>query len=207
MQDKDLYSQILGVGEPWSVEAVKLDLKAGEVTVRLKHSASSEWPCPECGRACSLYDHQPKRRWRHLDTCQLRTVPEADPPRSNCPEHGVKAVKLPWAEPGSRFTALFEHLATDWLPAASQKAVAERLKLSWDEVHAIQERAVNRGLERRKAEPVAHIGVDEKSFTRGHHYFTLVNDLDRGRVLFAGEHRTTETLDEFAGRPAQDRLR
>ena len=101
---------------------------------------------------------------------------EAEPPRSNCPDHGVKTVKLPWAEPGSRFTAMFEHLAIDWLLAASQKAVAERLHLSWDEVHAIQERAVKCGLERRKAEPVEHIGVDEKSFTRGHHYFTLVND-------------------------------
>jgi hypothetical protein len=46
-------------------------------------------------------------------------------------------------------------LAIDWLLAASQQAVAERLKLSWDEVHAIQERAVKRDLERRKAEPVA----------------------------------------------------
>ena len=55
-------------------------------------------------------------------------------------------MKLPWAEPGSRFTALFEALAIDWLRAASQKAVAERLGLSWDEVHAIQERAVKRGL-------------------------------------------------------------
>jgi len=75
--------------------------------------------------------------------------------------------------------------------------VAEQLGLSWDEVHAIQERAVERGLERRQAEPVERLGIDEKSFTRGHRYFTLVNDLDRGRVLFVGEHRTEETLNGF----------
>jgi transposase len=90
-----------------------------------------------------------------------------------------------------------EALAIDWLRAASQKAVGERLGLSWDEVHAIQDRAVKRGFSRRKAEPVARLGVDEKSFTRGHHYFTMVDDLDRSQVLFVGEHRTTETLDEF----------
>jgi transposase len=39
--------------------------------------------------------------------------------------------------------------------------------------------------------------MEETSFTRGHHHFTLVNDLDGGRVLFVGEHRTAETLDEF----------
>ena len=35
------------------------------------------------------------------------------------------------------------------------------------------------GLARRQAEQIRHLGVDEKPFTRGHHYFTLVNDLDR----------------------------
>jgi hypothetical protein len=53
---------------------------------------------------------------------------------------------------GGRFTALFERLAIDWLTAASQKAVGERLGLSWDEIHGIMERAVERGLERREAE-------------------------------------------------------
>ena len=46
------------------------------------------------------------------------------------------------------------------------------------------ERAVQRGLERRQAEPVPHIGVDEKAFRKGHKYLTLVNDLQRGRVLY-----------------------
>jgi transposase len=106
-------------------------------------------------------------------------------------------VKLPWAEPASRFTALFERLAIDWMKVASQKAVADQLVLSWDEVHAIQERAVARGLARREAEIVERIGVDEKSFTRGHRYFTLVNDLDRARVLHVAEERTETSLDGF----------
>ena len=92
---------------------------------------------------------------------------------------------------------MFEGLAINWLRVASQKAVADQLRLSWDEVHAIQERAVKRGLERRKAEPVARLGVDEKSFTRGHRYFTLVNDLDRSRVLFVAEGRSQESMDGF----------
>jgi transposase len=166
MQDRELYSQILGIQEPWRVEDVELMVAEGEVRVHLTHDYPSQWPCAECGKPCALYDHQPERRWRHLDTCQLQTILHAEPPRSRCPEHGERTVKLPWAEPGSRFTALFERLAIDWLLAASQKAVAERLRLSWDEVHAIQERAVKRGLARRQAEPIARLGVDEKSFTR-----------------------------------------
>ena len=106
-------------------------------------------------------------------------------------------MKLPWAEPSSRFTALLERLVIDWLGAASQKAVSERMRLTWDEIHGIMERAVERGLKRRKAEPLLELGVDEKAFRKGHKYFTLVNDLKRSRVLCVAEDRTQASFDGF----------
>lgn len=197
MQDHQLYEQILGIQSPWFVERVELKVEDGAVHVHLAHREDATWNCPECGRKCPLHDHTPERIWRHLNTCQYQTLLHAATPRTNCPEHGVHAVRLPWAEPHSRFTLLFERLAIDWLLAASQQAVAERLGLSWDEVHGILERAVKRGLARRKAEPIPHLGVDEKAFSKGHCYATLVNDLDRGRVLYVGPDRQTTSLDRF----------
>jgi transposase len=197
MQDRELYRQILGIEGPWFVERVELKLEQGEVHIQLDHHEMVNWACPECGAGCKLYDHQPERQWRHLDTCQYQTVLHAKPPRTECVEHGVRVMKLPWAEPSSRFTALFERLAMDWLRAASQKAVGEHLGLSWDEIHGIMERAVERGLKRRQAEKVPVLGVDEKAFRKGHKYFTLVNDLERGRVLYVAEDRTQASLDGF----------
>jgi transposase len=197
MQDHELYRRILGIEAPWFVDSVELKLERGEIHVHLRHRELSDWPCPECGAACRLYDHQAERQWRHLDTCQYQTILHAEPPRSECSEHGVRVVRLPWAEPASRFTALFEALAIEWLKAASQKAVAGLMKLSWDEVHGIMERAVKRGLERRKAEVVGQIGVDEKAFRKGHSYVTLVNDLIRGRVLYVAEDRRQSSLEGF----------
>jgi transposase len=141
--------------------------------------------------------HQPERSWRHLDTCQYQTILHASPPRTACQAHRVKVVPLPWAQPGSRFTALFEALAIAWLKAASQKAVAQQLELSWDEIHGIMERAVQRGLKRRQAEPIVHLGVDEKAFRKGHSYLTVVNDLLRSRVLYVAEGREQSSLDGF----------
>ena len=197
VQDHELYRRILGIEGPWFVESVELKLEDGEVHVFLGHHEMIEWECPECGAAGKLHDHQPERRWRHLDTCQYQTILHAEPPRTECRNHGVKVIKLPWAEPSSRFTALFEALAIEWLKAASQKAVADRLKLSWDEIHGIMERAVQRGLKRRQAEPVSQIGVDEKAFRKGHSYLTLVNDLVRKRVLYVAEERRQSSLDGF----------
>lgn len=197
MDDRELYRQILGIAEPWRVARVELQRSAGAIHVHLEHDEQTRWACPECGAACALYDHQPERQWRHLDTCQFRTIVHAQPPRSACPEHGPRVVRLPWAEPGSRFSALFEALAIAWLRQASQQGVAELLSLSWDEVHGILERAVRRGIERRRAEPLPRLGVDEKSFRKRHRYLTVVNDLDRGRVLYVAEGRRQQSLDGF----------
>jgi transposase len=49
------------------VDSVELKLEVGEIQVRLAHREMIDWPCPECGTACKLYDHQPEREWRHLD--------------------------------------------------------------------------------------------------------------------------------------------
>jgi transposase len=101
---------------------------------------------------------------------------------------------------------LMEALAIEWLRHASQKAVSKQLRLSWDEIHGIMDRAVDRGLKRRKAEPIAHLGVDEKSTRRGQRYLTLVNDLDRSRVLYVAPDREQESLDGFWGTLSEDQL-
>ena len=59
-----------------------------------------------------------------------------------------------------------ERLVIDWLKAASQKAVGEQLGLSWDEIHGDMERAVARGLERRRAEPLPEPGVKRRRSER-----------------------------------------
>lgn len=197
MQDRQLYQQILGIVSPWMVDCVELELERGEVHVHLEHDAQARWSCAECGQVCPLHDHGAERIWRHLDTCQYQTLVHARVPRTQCPTHGVLAARVPWAEAHGRFTALFERLVIDWLRAASQKAVAELMGLSWHEVHGIQQRAVARGLARRQAQPIPYIGVDEKAFRKGHRYVTLVTDLDRSCVLFAAADRKQTSLDGF----------
>ncbi len=51
---------------------------------------------------------------------------------------------------------------------ASILAVSRRMRLSWDQIDGIMQRAVRRGLARRKLEGIRHVGVDETSFQRRH---------------------------------------
>lgn len=192
MRDRELYAKILGLPEPWVVSEIELDMPGASVTVQIGRSAGALLYCPECGKACPGYDSLP-RKWRHLDTCQFQTILVAEVPRCRCPEHGIKQVKVPWAEPGSRFTALFERLAIDWMQEAGRSAAARQLGLSWSEADGIMQRAVNRGLARRPELTPPVLGVDEKSF-QGHEFVTVVCDLDEGTVLHIADGRGSDAL-------------
>ena len=197
VQDRDLYARILGLVDPWEVRDVKLDTKSGEVRVTVASKIHATLACPECGKPCPGYDTR-QRSWRHLDTCQFKTILIADVSRVQCSEHGVKQVRVPWAEPGSGFTALMEAFVIDWLRSlACIKAVADQMRLSWDEVDGIMARAVTRGLARRKRIRVKRIGVDETSFQRRHEYVTIVTDIDTGCVLHVADDRKRESLESF----------
>jgi transposase len=196
VDDKSLYAAILGVKEPWGVDKVELRLGEGEVHVWVALPTDTLWVCPECLAGAPIHDHR-ERVWRHLDTCQYRTLVHARVPRLSCPTHGIRQVRVLWAEEKSRFTALFEALAIDWMKHAAIATVAERLALSWDEAAAIQARAVTRGLARRAAAAPRHLGIDETAFARRHQYVTVVTDLDASRVLYVADDRRRESLDEF----------
>lgn len=196
MHDRTLYAKVLGIKQPWFVIKVELDRDHKEVRVVLAVSRRKKLPCPECGKACSRYDSR-ERRWRHLDTCQYRTILMAKVPRVRCPSHGVRQVTVPWSEPGSQFTALFEAFAIDWLREASISAVARQLRLSWDATDGILQRAVERGLARRAPTLPERIGVDEKAFRRGHDYVTIVSDQGKGTVLYVADARKQASLDGF----------
>ncbi len=196
MRDKELYRQILGIQTPWTVTDIKLNLEAGEVQVYVEQEGDAKQKCPTCGASCPGYDKR-ERQWRHLDTCQLKTILVADLPRVQCADHGVISVHVPWAEPGSGFTALYEALVIDWLKEASIQAVSRQLSISWNSIDGVMQRAVKRGLVRRKTEQPKHIGVDETSFRKGHDYVTVVSDQESGKVLHVADERKTASLEGY----------
>ena len=196
MRDTALYAQILGIVHPWKVQKVELDRNNHDVTVFLEYTKTTKRRCPECGKRCPGYDTK-RRKWRHLDTCQYKTILVADVPRVKCKEHGIKQIKVPWAEEKSRFTALFEALVIDWLQEASIQAIASQLGLSWDQVDGIMQRAVDRGLSRRENVLPFAIGVDETSYQKRHEYVTVVTDCDDGSVVHVSDGKGSKSLKSF----------
>ena len=197
MQDTALYQYLLGMQSPWTVSRVNLDVNGQRVDVWAEHPEDAAWACPQCSRTLPLYDHAEERTWRHLDSCQFQTHLHARIPRVECGEHGVVQILVPWAEPRSRFTLLFERLAIDVLRQCDVSGATRILRISWDEAWGLMERAVTRGRQRKVRTVVRRIGVDEKAAAKGHRYLTLVCDLDEGTVEHIAEDRKQESLDGY----------
>jgi transposase len=197
VQDTKLFETILGIQAPWHIARVELNTSGERVDLWAEH-AETRWPCPECQQALPCRDHAEERVWRHLDTCQYQTFLHARVPRIDCPTHGVRQLRVPWAEPRSRFTLLMERLIIDLIRQCSTVTGACAIaRVTWDEAWGVLDRAVARGRARKVAAPIPYIGVDEKALRKGHRYHTIVCDLERATVEFVAEDRKTESLAAY----------
>lgn len=182
--DQSLYQHyhlLLGLDKDWEVQEVNLSLESRSVHINLRHRGSSKVLCPECQNPCSIFDHAPERKWRHLDTMQFETELRARVPRCQCDRCGVKTIEVPWAGKHSPFTWMFEAFAVAVMQsAASTSEACTLLRIGWEGAHRIMERAVERGLARRSLDGFEYAGMDEKSFGSGHDYITTLNDLSKG---------------------------
>ena len=197
MKDFQLYQQILGLVEPWRVESVTLKAKEQEIEVRVDF-ADTLWACPECQKRMQIHDYE-ERRWRHLDSCQFKTIIVSRVPSVRCAEHGTQTVAVPWAEKYTRFTRLFERFAIDVMMECSISGSCDLLRISWAEADGIKQRAVKRGLARKLPAVMPRLCVDEKGMGHGQNYLTIVAQVsaERTTVEYVGQERQQESLDAF----------
>jgi len=195
MNQIELFETLLKINKPWHIHDLDVDETRDVLTITVSTSETL-FPCPFCNTMCPKYDTRP-RQWRHLDTMEFQTYIKADLPRVRCSTHGIHQIHVPWAETLSRYTMKFECYVIDWLKEAPISAVAKLLGLSWNAIAGIMQRAVERGLKRRKKKRPKHISIDETSFQRRHEYVTVITDQTTGEVLHIGDNRTKETLAAY----------
>ena len=194
MNDTEFFDRLLGLKPPWKVDRIELDILSESVNVYLTYSSRAAFECPVCKKRAPKYDVRNVRKWRHLDTLQLKTYLVASVPRIECGTHGVQTVEVPWSEPHSRFTLILECHAIRVLQATRvQSKAGQLLRLSPSQIHDIMQRAVERGLQlRNQSEILTNLSLDEKSFQKGHYYVTVLGDTTQKRVLDITEDRTLE---------------
>jgi transposase len=194
---EEFYAHLLRLVDPWKVVSVRLSSDQKRVDVTLGHEVGSLFPCPKCGKLCSVYDHSRPRMWRHLGTLQAQTYVHAQVPRTRCKEDGAVQIEVAWAMPFAQTTLWMEVRVMETLKECDVQATARLQELSWSSCQEVMSRAVERGLSRKEDKMPEVMGLDEKHKGSRQGYMTLVNDLRGGVVKEVLVGRDAATVTEY----------
>jgi len=185
----------LGMKAHWVTEVIETE--QGWVA-RVERLGNRRLRCGECrGEVKGTRGRRSERRWRDLSIRDQTFWIVYRPFRVLCRRCGLRVERVPWARKWERVTLALAHAVALLAKKLSFKEVAEYFRLDWKVVATVVKRVVSEGLKMRKLKPLHILGIDEVSRKKGHRYVTLVYDLERGRLVWAGLDRKEETLDEF----------
>jgi transposase len=197
MDDKTIFTKLLGLKPPWFITKISLDEAGTRVDIFIDYHKPTRFPCPTCEQFCTVYDHAQGREFRHLNVCQVPAYLHVRIPRVQCSEHGIQQITHGLAERNSTMTFEMESMILDVEQECSLESTARLLNVDWHACWSIQERAVKRGFSRKTQGIPERIGVDEKSFARGHKYETLVYDIEKGTVEHVCDDREQTSLETY----------
>ena len=197
-----LFTQSLGIEEPWYVSSVEFSRAQKRLDIQLEYNKNSRFPCPKCGGMnTNIYDRK-EHTWRHVNYFEHQTHLHAKVPRvwchdCSCEDSGVWLVDVPWSRKQSHFSKLFDayvlQLAKEMPVLAIARLVGEQDKRIWRIIHHY----VHKAREEEDFSNVNRICIDETSVARGHHYVTVVADIDDKKVLFVTPGKDATTVDAF----------
>jgi transposase len=177
------------------------------IVVKMRPRKNGRAVCSGCKVKCPGYDRLPERRYEFVPLWNIPVFLSYAPRRVQCPRCGVKVEEVPWAQGKSQHCTVYEWFLAAWAKLLAWQQVARSFGTSWNTVHRAVTAAVLWGLERRSLDGIGAIGVDEIAWQKGHHYLTLVYQIDSGqkRLLHACEGRTKASLVDFFKTLGQER--
>lgn len=200
MQSKEIFTLGLCLTEPWKLKNQRLDIDKNphELHLQIESKRGSRYPCPECGRPCKAHDFT-ELTWRHLNFFQHHCYLTASVPRTRCPDHGIKRIKVPWARKGSKFTLLFEQAAMMLVREMPVLSAARIMEITDTRLWRIVHFYVRREIEKLDLKDLAAFGLDETASKKGHNYVTVFIDLERDTrpVIFATPGKGKSVVKEF----------
>lgn len=180
------------------VVSFEMDAKRSALVLQVKPTTRTPY-CGGCLRPCAhRYDHR-EREWRHTDLGETRVYLRYRIARVDCAHCGATTELVPWAAHAASHTYDFEQLVAYKAQGTDQSRVAKDMRISWPTVGKIVQRVVERllGDASGMLDGLRRIGLDELSFRKHHEYVSIVVDHDRRRVVWAGEGKSGETVDQF----------
>jgi transposase len=163
--------------------------------------------CSGCGRRVPGYDTLRERFWHHVPCWGIPVRLVYCPRRGKCSRCGVKVEVMPWNRGKSFLSLPLIVVLAAFAKRMAWEDVARLFGLHWNTVKAAIKHIVDYGLEHRDLSGIIYIGIDEISRRRGHTYATVIYDLVSGDLIWSGDGRDKETLEQFFAELGEERTK
>lgn len=154
--------------------------------------------CCVCGQRARSVHSWHSRAIRDLNLANARVSIFCRYRRIHCERcQTTRLEDLELFDPSKRVTRRMERYIHELCKFLPVKQVAEHLGLDWKTVKVVDKSFLEEEYRTTDYSALSILAVDEIAIRKGHHYMTVVLDYLSGRVVWMGEHRTKETLQNF----------
>ena len=154
--------------------------------------------CPHCNRRRRIVRTMDNPRvWRDLPICGWSVFFWFRPREIICPIHNRVQEDIPWANAYAHVTYRFEYSMLVYCQLMTQKAAARLLKIPKSTLSDLLHRTITRIRDGHNIRGLTAVGIDEISYGKRHKYATIVYDLERSCVVWVGQGKGRETIDQF----------
>jgi len=169
------------------------------IEIAIRPHARNRPRCSGWGLRGPGYDRLPQRRFEFIPLWGILVFFVYAMRRVDGPRCGIVVERVPWAEGKSPICTTYGWFLAGWAKRMSWSRVADAFHTSWHCVAVAVEQAVTWGRAHMDLSGITAIGVDELAWARGHHYVTVVYQINQGRRrrLWVGRQRTARTLLRF----------
>lgn len=191
MEFIDFLGEMLGITKDFAVTKIEKNEFDKTINIHIKYLPKTY---SKSGKEYAIYDCTPVRKWQHLNWFEYKCYLIGSLPRHIADDGNPKVIDISFAPPQKGYTHLFAREVIFALKKVRvQSTVADLFQTSDYIVRSIMESAVESGLEKRGlVKDFKNISLDEKAYTKGHHYATILIDSDTNTVLDMVEGRKEE---------------
>jgi transposase len=176
---------------------VRTEYRDGQVIFTIRQEPDT-CRCSACGSRKVIARGLVERCFRSLPIGSRATFIVLPIPRVECLACGrVRQVPVPFADPRRSYTKAFQRYALELSKRMTIRDVAMHLGVGWDVIKDIQRRDLSHRFAKPKLKHLRHIAIDEIAVAKGHHYLTVVMDLESGAVVFVGDGKGADALKPF----------
>ncbi len=189
MDFADFLRDMLGITKDFAITKVNKDEDEKIIRIHL-HYLNRNF------KGYKIYDYAPEREWQHLNWFDYRCYIVCSLPRYLADDGKPKTIDINFAPKFKGYTHLFAaHIIEALQKVKVQSTVADLFHTTPYIVRSIMEDAVERGLaQRSEINDLEYVSLDEKAYTQGHKYATILIDSQKNYVVEMIEGRKEKNV-------------